>query len=191
MVASHRVKCVRNDIAAIAFGALLLGAADSWAGDEYVESREIRPIGVYVHVLGEPFPSIFGVHHGLNLLRFLRLNAGYGMTRDLKTMLIGGGAKLLLPGFNLSPFLGLNGARLNNSDAKISTGSLQNTNLVYAGVGLDWQTSFGLNLSFGFNYSFTVGAGLPFFGFGWFFPLGAIPKRAHEEKLWPKNWSFI
>jgi hypothetical protein len=146
-------------------------------------AREIHQFGLSVDVLGRPFPSAAGVNASYNFASFLQGTVGFGQVPTLAysdgstlgISSIGAGGRLFVPGWNFSPTLGLHWAQvmLNATGAGSSNNSYgfrTSGSHLYASLGFDWQTSYGLNLGLGYNVSLMEGVGsLPYFSLGWFF----------------------
>lgn len=166
----------------MALSAFALPAKSFAAGN----NRTSHPFGLYLSLLGDPFPSVWGINAAYNLAPWARLAAGYGsvsgtsinaslQTVTINMTTIGAGLKFMLPEANFTPVLGVNWAQVTVST---SGGSLSSTfngftasgSHIYATAGLDWTSSGGFNLGAGYNFSFTNGVGgAPFISLGWFF----------------------
>lgn len=143
-----------------------------------IESQSFRSTAKTGIVLGlnDPVPAVFGVSLGYNVFDFFRLTAGIGRFNSdynyggyviqTKSFTYGGGARLLMPGWNLTPVVGLSWATI------VTEGFPNDDHHVYAVLGLEWQTSYGLNLAAGYEQSFNsqIG-GLPYLTVGWYFPV--------------------
>lgn len=149
------------------------------AGDE--DSRTSHRFGIYGSVLGDPFPSLFGINLAYNFTNFFRVNLGYGSvsassgTTTLTATSIGAGAKLFIPHWSFSPVVGFNYTNVAISASGTVSGLSVNgisvsgafTNM---SLGFDWQTQMGLMLGGGYNFGLSGGlGGAPFFNLGWFF----------------------
>jgi len=91
-----------------------------------------------------------------------------------------GGFKLMVPGWNFTPVVGINAAYTSGT---IPAGMTLNYQFLgwtsYSNFGFDLQTTGGFNFGFGANYSFVPGAGwVPYLNFGWFFNPGRSSKPA-------------
>lgn len=149
---------------------------------EMTSDRMIKRAGAYLGVLGDPFPTLVGVNLGFNIFDFLRVHGGVGKISSSTSFgtssvsasatTVGAGARLFVPGWNLSPTLGLGAAAvLYTSDgAAIRVQGFDASGAhVYGSFGLDWQTASGFNLGLGYNISFRSGiGGLPYLNLGWF-----------------------
>ncbi len=153
------------------------------------DSRGDDELGLYGDVVGDPFPGLWGVNLAYNITDFLRLNAGYGSfpstsltvgtaTGTLSASSIGGGAKFFVPGWNLSPTVGINYTNLSVGMSGVSVSGLSvgglsaSGSVFYATFGLDWQTSYGLDIGAGYNFMFSpTTGGLPYLNLGWFFKI--------------------
>lgn len=137
--------------------------------------RATRKLGILA-ALNDPVPAVWGVSIGWNVTELLRLTAGTGgFSSDydmggfvLKTRSVtyGAGARLMVPGWNLTPIVGLGWATISTE------GFTDDSNHFYATAGVEWQTSLGLTLGAGYDQSFDskIG-GLPYLNVGWFFPI--------------------
>lgn len=163
--------------------------------------RTDRRLGVYA-AFGDPTGSLIGGNVAFNVFNFLKVNAGYGVTTfDAATLSsygvsipsslsvfgssvsisarnVGFGAQLLFPGWLFSPSVGVKyiSTTVVGSVIGISLPLLSATTFV-AQFGLDWQSSFGLQLAGGWQIPFSstlpilVGVGSPYVSVGWFFSL--------------------
>jgi len=134
-------------------------------------SRTANRLGAYVSILGDPFVSMFGANIGVNLTDFLRVNGGAGatVTGIINGNTYGGSAKLFIPGWNLSPFIGYG-----YSVVKVDFLGLVSktfTGVTYVQGGLDWTADIGFNFGIGVNKSINLGkvGAVPFLHFGWYF----------------------
>jgi len=159
-----------------------LGKADGGSED----SRSKHRFGIYVSMLGDPFPSLYGINLGLNLASFARIHAGYGQVStsipDLTTGLnatlsatsMGGGLNLFIPNWSFSPTVGVGYtsvavSKTGNIGSLTVGGISSSANLLGANFGFDWQTHYGLDLGFGYSYIPSLSTGLPYISLGWFF----------------------
>lgn len=155
---------------------LNLGWIQSVQANENRESRLEHRFGIYTGLLNDPFPTLIGLNLAVNVLSFLRINAGYGSisSSGVSVTSLGGGAKLMIPGTTFTPVLGINYANVNVSTTDPSAlpiyGISANTKNTYLNLGFDWQTQAGFNFGVGYNYSLLSGVGgAPYLNLGWFF----------------------
>jgi hypothetical protein len=145
------------------------------------DSRLDKKYGVYLSLLGDPFPSAVGLNFAYNAVDFLRLNAGVGyFSADTASITsVGLGVKALVPHWDFSPFIGLNYSQsfMSSSLGQVffynpANGSISNSlSFVYPSFGLDYQTrggfDIGLNLAY-FDVQNTKGV-IPGLNIGMFF----------------------
>jgi hypothetical protein len=136
-------------------------------------------LGAYLGV-DDPSPGLLGVNLAFNALDWLRITAGYA---SLSTSIgddqssattFGGGVRALVPGWDLSPSVGLAWAHVGYSgDGNLTVGGFdQSGSQVYGSVGLDYQAHSGFNGAIGLNQSFRSGIGTSgYVNLGWFFNL--------------------
>ena len=126
---------------------------------------------------------------GVNIRDFLRLSGGYGTftsstlfanagiplgEESLRFTSYGGGARLLVPGWSLSPSAGLSYVHVKVAS---STSGIVASEFgggagghAHAAVGLDLTLRFGLHAAAGWNHSLKPGiGGMPYLNLGWFF----------------------
>ena len=163
---------------AVAVGVTLLSSAARGADVERLEatSRRSEQRAAVTVGLNDPVPAVAGISVGYNVLDFLRLTAGVGrfnsdyeyngITLKTRSVTYGAGVRFLVPGWNLSPVVGV-------SWATIATEGFPNDDHhVYAVGGLEWQTDFGLNIGAGYERSFDAKiGGLPYLNVGWYIGL--------------------
>lgn len=122
----------------------------------------------------------------------MRINAGAAYTYwlyfgSINIATYGGGAKFLVPGWNFSPVLGVNGtggygvfedAGLFDFESSSSTKGNKETasfGFGYFNFGGDYQAANGFNVGFGLNWAFWKSEDvdfkypLPYLNIGWFF----------------------
>jgi hypothetical protein len=126
-------------------------------------NRASRRIGAQVSLWGDPFPTTYGISIAYNVYDFLRVNASIGSDDEnqlFKANTLGIGAKLMVPGWELTPVVGANLTLLksDNSDNRAVKGYNPRDAVPYANLGIDWQTYVGLN--FGVGYILPVAASL-------------------------------
>src|SRR5258708_49747 len=157
--------------------------ADSGGTASY---RMEKKAGLYISY-GDPSPTLIGVSAAYSPTDFLKLSVGYGKLTQTTGIDISGsgtlttteasattfrlGVKALLPGWYLTPTLGLHGAHISSS----GTGGLKlggfndSGSHVYTSFGFDWQTQTGFDLAGGYQLSFKPGVGgNVFLSAGWF-----------------------
>jgi len=145
-------------------------------------NRMLRKAGVYLGLIGDPFPTLVGVNLAYNLTDFMRASAGLGRvsatlgTAEASATTVGASAKFFMPGWNLSPVAGLGFAYVSVSQTGAAAVSVSNFGSsaahVYASLGVDWQAASGFNVGAGYNLSFKSGVGgLPYVNLGWYFDL--------------------
>lgn len=162
-------------------------AQQSVAIDGSASARLARKIGFYVGVVNEPAPSLLSVNAGYNVTDYLRLSAGLGrISSSLSTTdslgnsasiegsatTLGAGARFMVPGWSLTPTVGLHAAHVFYSGTPMITlgGFDQNGGHVYVSGGLDYQSKGGFNLGLGINKSFKSEIGnSAYLNMGWFF----------------------
>lgn len=159
------------------FSALAMGTADS----SMASSRATKKLGLFVGIVSEPFPSVFGFNAAYNIHPRIRLGAGYGSisatsaayTVDITTL--EASAKFFILDWNFAPFVG--GGLSSISGTISGTGKTSGLSLTQTGLfpnigfGIDWQTYLGFNLGFDYKMLFANGTtqGLPGFYLGWYF----------------------
>lgn len=139
-------------------------------------NRQGNKLGVYMSVLGDPFPNLIGMNAAYNLTDYLRANLGYGKVSasigesEASLTTIGAGAKGMVPGWSLTPVLGLNATYAMFSGSAITVNNLSKSGLVpYLNVGLDWQAQGGFNVGLGTNVSFSDAGSGGYLNLGYFF----------------------
>lgn len=182
-----KLKCIC--LLAVLVGFSALGARtpsessqSTFFGTNGPSDRMSKRAGAYLGILGDPFPTLLGVNVGYNAFDFLRLHAGIGRVSasagigdsslSASATTLGVGARALVPGWSLSPTVGLAAAMVvySSSGASIKVNGFEASGAhVYASLGVDWQTPGGFNLGLGYNLSIRSGiGGLPYLNFGWF-----------------------
>ena len=165
----------------VGVGATGVGATHN-ASTETVSSsnRMLRRAGVYLGLIGDPFPTIVGVNLAYNAFDFARFTAGIGKisasigATEASATTLGATSKFFVPGWNLSPVAGLGFSYVSVSQTGGSKITVSNFNdsaaHVYATIGVDWQAASGFNIGAGYNVSFKSGVGgLPYLNLGWYF----------------------
>lgn len=163
------------------YGIMVLAAffatlASTAHGEE--SNRSKKKIGGYVGILGDPAPTLLGINAAYNLTDYLRLTAGFGQVKasvtlngassDQSMTTLGAGAKLLYPGWSLSPVLSLGYSHVSIDAGGIVADVAANN--VFMGVGMDWQAESGFNFGLGLNVAVSGASGtLPYVNLGWFF----------------------
>ena len=144
-------------------------------------NRMLRKAGVYLGVLGDPFPTLLGVNLGYNLTDFMRATAGLGRvsatigTAEASATTLGAGTRFFVPGWSLSPSAGVSFAYVSVSQsggAAVTVGNFTKSQAhIYANIGVDWQAASGFNVGAGYNLSFMGVGGMPYLNLGWYFDL--------------------
>lgn len=170
----------RKSIGMLVIAAALCPLSQVRADDS--SARLNHRFGFYSSLLGDPFPSLWGVNIGFNLFRFLRLTGGYGSVSatfasggTLSVTSIGGGAKLFMPSWNFSPVAGINYTNITVSASGLAQGDAVNGisasgSAVYTNLGLSFQAGSGLMIEAGANVGLSGGVTTtPYAALGWFF----------------------
>jgi hypothetical protein len=138
--------------------------------------RTTKKLGSYLAV-HDPAPAIVGINLAYNLTDFLRVSAGYGQLSvgvgalEASATTIGAGVTALVPGWSVSPAVGLKFASvIYSGNLGLDLGGFKESGShVYGSLGVDWQASGGFNLAAGYNYSFKSGiGGSVYVAAGWF-----------------------
>lgn len=90
---------------------MALLTAVSAAGVSYgQDARQDKKFGVYLSLVGDPFVSLYGLNAAYNATDYLRFNGGVGYlgVDNVSITSVGLGAKLLVPKWDFSPYVGLN-----------------------------------------------------------------------------------
>lgn len=156
-----------------------------------ISQRSEKKLGAYLGVLGDPAPTAIGMNLAYNLTDFLRVSAGYGevkssglaydsstgslsMEETGKLQTFGVGARAMMPGWNLSPVVGVSVGYMSLSGAFTNVQGLTRSGInAYGTIGVDYQARSGFNLALGYN--FPLGNSMesnPYVNLGWFFDLG-------------------
>lgn len=128
--------------------------------EEITRNRTKDRLGIYASLWGDPYPALIGVNLAYNVYDFARLNLGVGAeTEDrFQVSTVGTGIKFLVPGLPLSPAASLNVSVTDGGGGPRSIrGFAPGGARLYGTLGLDWQTSIGLNLAAGWVQSFRGG----------------------------------
>lgn len=160
----------------LAFALVTTFGSPTWA--ICATSRGVRHFGVSVSALGDPHPSLVGINLNYNLGSLFRISAGYGvigqLSQPMSATSVGGALKMFVPGWNLSPFLGLGYTHFTLSGELSSilgvTGFNSSGDYPYLTTGIDLQTVGGFNIGFGVNRAFIESPTMTPFGYlGWYF----------------------
>lgn len=158
--------------------------ATSYADAEKLSHRSEKKLGGYLGLLGDPAPTLVGLNVAYNLTDYMRASVGFGrvstgatiqmqgseiQTEESSMTTIGLGTKFMMPGWSLTPVLGLGYSHVFMSGMESSDFKANN---LYMTVGADWQTKGGFNLGLGLNKGLTSGAPTaPYVNLGWFFDI--------------------
>lgn len=157
----------------------------SQATEKEQSYRMNRRIGLSM-AFAEPAPGILGVNANYNVTDYLRVTAGFasiettGMAftangfelTKAKATTIGAGAKAMVPGWNLTPTLGLHYGHISYSGAGgITVGGFSKSGgHVYSSLGAVYQGKRGYDVGLGYNYSFKKGIkASAYVSVGWYF----------------------
>jgi hypothetical protein len=147
-------------------------------------NRDVRRIGAYLGILGDPHPTGIGFNVAYNALSFLRASVGFGKistgasismdgagtiaTAEESQTTIGAAAKFMVPGWNLTPAVTVGYSHISVTEGMFTLSEYKSNN-IYTGIGVDWQADFGLNLGAGMNLSLNSGApSAPYINVGYF-----------------------
>jgi hypothetical protein len=130
-------------------------------------NRQLKKIGAYLGIGGDPAPTVVGLNAAYNITDYLRLHAGYGevevtskisftntgITASTKKMTtLGAGALATVPGWSISPVAGLAYSHVFTSgDGEFDVAN----NNVYGTVGVDYTNDAGMNIGVGYNLFLT------------------------------------
>ncbi len=167
---------------AFGIGSAVLATTQNTSTETVSSNRMQRRAGVYLGLIGDPFPTIVGVNLAYNAFDFARVTAGIGKisasigSSEASATTLGTTAKFFVPGWNLSPVAGVGFSYVSVSQAggaKITVSNFtESAAHVYGTVGVDWQAASGFNVGAGYNLSFKSGVGgLPYLNLGWYFDL--------------------
>ncbi len=134
-------------------------------------SRGKSKWGATVGVGSEPLGALIGFNLHYNVFNFLQARVGYGTastssvdpstgtTTTVTATSLGGGIRAYIPGWNLSPFVGLGFSKVSFTGTfslgGTSISSTDGLSLTYAVGGLEWQTNYGL--CFGLQAQMSLG----------------------------------
>ncbi len=133
---------------------VFFAGSQSHAGSD--SSRKSKVAGLYGALMGDPYPSAWGINAGVNLFGFTRVHAGFGslsiLTANLTAMNVG--LTVFVPNWNLSPFVS-GGYNLISSNATafivngVTVANAPGTNLgsFVVQFGLEWQSEGGFLLA--------------------------------------------
>lgn len=168
-----------------AFGANTRAATNSIFDTTEPSARMSNRAGAYIGILGDPFPTLLGVNLGYNVTDFMRVSVGGGRVSasigdgvgdgaSASATTFGVGTRFFVPGWSISPTVGLGAAYVAVSQSGGLSVSVQNFNSsgghIYGNLGVDWQMKGGFNAGLGYNLSFRSGiGGSPYLDLGWFF----------------------
>lgn len=148
--------------------------------------RASRKLGIQAGIQTNPMPSLWSFNLAYNLFSWFQIHGGYGsLSMDangsdtsgkVADSVLGGGAKLFIPGHYFSPYVGVHIARnMIAGGAHFTYGSVSGAGTftqTYASFGFDLQTNRGFNI----GTSCEIGVGgvfagviMPGFYLGWFF----------------------
>lgn len=169
-------------------GVLASSALGTTAGVSSMETsaRTRNRLGSYL-AIGEPSPTLIGINLAYNITDFLRASVGYGSltvtsgisidgsgtvtTSESKASTFGLGVRGFVPGWSISPTVGLHYGHVSYSgNPGLSVGGFNESGgHVYASLGVDWQAEGGFNAGLGFKQSFRSGIGSGVhLNLGWF-----------------------
>ena len=159
------MKSLKKTLLALIMTALL-GTTSVFAAEG--SSRSVKKLSFAFSMLSDPYPNISALNVGYNVSPWLQLHGGYGSSS------YGVGARLFVPSWNLSPFVGVGYSILNVTSAlTVGTTTISESfNTPYWSAGLEWQTHYGLLLGVTYNTGLTgalAGIPLPGFRLGWTF----------------------
>jgi hypothetical protein len=160
-------------------GVLASGSAFAAAKEKEAVSQDShrmsRRAGMYL-AYGDPYPTVLGISAAYQITDYLKASAGFGQLGvsvgafEASTTTIGVGLKGMVPGWNLTPTVGLHFAHVSHTGGGFAVGGFTDSGAhVYTSFGFDWQTKAGFNLNGGYQLSFKsgIGGGL-YLGAGWF-----------------------
>lgn len=147
-------------------------------------NREMKRLGAYLGILGDPHPTGIGLNVAYNVASFMRASVGFGKVTtgaaismdgngniaadESSTTTIGFATKFMIPSWNLTPSASLGYSHISISDNTI-VADYKSSN-IYLGLGGDWQAESGFNLGAGLNLSLNGGAPTaPYINVGVFF----------------------
>jgi hypothetical protein len=138
-------------------------------------SRATKKFGLAVGLVTEPFPSLLGFTASYNLIKYLRLNVGYGTVSDttngIDVTTLEFSAKIFPLDWNFAPFASLGYSNVSGS-VGVASSTIKATGGAFVyGFGIDWQTNLGFNLGFDYKIASVGGqsTALPGGYLGWYF----------------------
>lgn len=146
--------------------------------------RSEKKIGAYLGILGDPHPTVLGMNAAYNLFDFMRVSVGMGKvsvttmtlnnsgfaTEEKSITTLGIASKFLVPGWNVTPSIGLGYSHVFLSDGLSLDNTDYKANNIYTSLGVDWQSQGGFNLGAGANVSINGAAPFaPYINLGYFF----------------------
>jgi hypothetical protein len=130
--------------------------------------------------VGAPSPGLIGLNANYNVFDYLRANLGYskisvsGFGVESSATTLGMGAQALIPGWSLSPAVGLHyGHIIYSGDGTLQVGGFKKSGgHIYGSAGIDYQSSTGFNFGLGMIRSFRAGIGSSgYLRLGWYLDL--------------------
>lgn len=163
-------------VSALMSGIAVQAAVTGGTSESVSESRMNRRLGLIVGV-GSPSPGLVGANVAYNVLSALRAEVGLAQIKteffgqETSSTTFGFGAKGFVPGWKLTPTVGLHFATYTNSTSGEFIGSSSSGGShIYTTLGMDYQATSGFNLGVGYAVSFRSGMGSSaFINLGWFF----------------------
>ena len=162
-------------------GCNLAQASTTSISSSELSRRSDNPFGFSIG-LGDPYPTLLGLKANYNFLDYLRAHVGWGeievtniFGEVASARTIGAGVTGMMPGWNVTPTLGLSVSRLDISGPKGLAevqGFDESGTFVSASVGIDYQSPNGYQLGTGLNTALSGDGDAAFYAnFGWFFAL--------------------
>lgn len=182
MVASFVLFATLTGAAAQASAPKQTSQAEESVSAKATNNRELRRLGAYVGILGDPHPTGIGLNIAYNVLKFMRASIGFGKVSTASVSLDGSGiaaveesqttigfaTKWMMPDWNLTPAVTLGYSHVSLSDGMVFADYKASN--IYTGLGVDWQAESGFNLGAGLNLSLNGGAPTaPYINVGMFF----------------------
>lgn len=140
--------------------------------------RSERRWGIFAGLLSEPAPSLWSINGAWNASDFLQVTAGYGQFTyyAMQVHSFHAGAKLLVPTWNLSPYLGFNAGSLTSNSRFVVQGQTIDPSglpvILTLKAGLEWLSPSGFLVGAAYNIAITgpfAGTGSPGIYAGLFF----------------------
>lgn len=134
--------------------------------------------GVFAGLLSEPAPSLWSINGAWNATDFLQLTVGYGQFTHyaMQVHSFHAGAKVLVPTWSLSPYLGFNAGSLTSNSRFVVQGQTINPSglpvILTVKAGLEWLSPSGFLIGAAYNVAITgpfAGTGSPGIYAGLFF----------------------